>query len=238
MIMTNTLKLMIVEDEANLADTLYDYFSSKKHECVLARNAAEATLHFQNFKPQVILMDINLPDGNGIDLARQFRSEKKDFIILFFSALNEPSTKVAALELGAEDYITKPFDLRELNLRLSRILEWQSKVIQSKDELKFGALTVWFKKYQVQDALGNIIDLSQKECAILDLLYQNCNEVVSRDDIIDKIWGSDAFPSNRTVDNYIVKLRKWTDTDPSQNLKIQSIRSIGYKLIIKGSANE
>jgi two-component system alkaline phosphatase synthesis response regulator PhoP len=236
--MINTLKLMIVEDEVNLADTLYDYFSSKNHQCVLARNAAQAKEHFQTFQPQVILMDINLPDGNGIDLARKFRAEKKDFIILFFSALNEPSTKVAALELGAEDYITKPFDLRELNLRLGRILEWQSKLFKSEDELRFGNLIIWFKKYQVQDGLGNIIDLSQKECAILELLYQQRNEVVSRDEMIDKIWGTDAFPSNRTIDNYIVKLRKWTDSDPQHNLKIQSIRSIGYKLLIKGNKNE
>ena len=156
-----------------------------------------------------------------------------DFVLLFLSALNDPETKVEGLEIGADDYITKPFALKELILRLNRILSSQSEISKLPEEINHGPLKIWFKRYEVQDAQGGVLSLSQKECAILELLYTKKNEAVDREEIIEKIWGEDKFPSNRTVDNYIVKLRKWCETDPAKNLEIQSIRSIGYKLIIQ-----
>ena len=101
------------------------------------------------------------------------------------------------------------------------------------DEISHGPLKIWFKRYEVQDASGEILTLSQKECAILELLYSQKNEAIDREIIIEKVWGEDKFPSNRTVDNYIVKLRKWCESDTQKHLDIQSIRGIGYKLIQK-----
>lgn len=228
----SVLSVLIVEDETNLGDTLCDYLESKGYNCKLAGSAIEAIHHFNDhsFKPNVILMDINLPDGNGLELAKKFRTERKDFVLLFLSALNDPDTKFEGLELGAEDYITKPFDLRELNLRLNRILENKIRFEDQDKEISIGKLKIWFTRYEVQDGLGQIVQLSQKECAILELLYFNKNTVVSRDEIIDKIWGENSFPSNRTVDNYIVKLRKWIETAGEDSIKISTVRGIGYKL--------
>jgi len=226
------LSVLIVEDETNLGDTLCDYLESKGYNCKLATSFEEAKNLFSNidFNPNVILMDINLPDGNGLDLARKFREERKDFVLLFLSALNDPDTKLEGLELGAEDYITKPFDLRELNLRLNRILENKIRFEDQDQEITIGKLKIWFTRYEVKDGHDQIIQLSQKECAILELLYFNKNTVVSRDDIIEKIWGENSFPSNRTVDNYIVKLRKWIETAEDSTIKISTVRGIGYKL--------
>ena len=184
------LSVLIVEDETNLGDTLCDYLESKGYNCKLATSFEEAKNLFSNidFNPNVILMDINLPDGNGLDLARKFREERKDFVLLFLSALNDPDTKLEGLELGAEDYITKPFDLRELNLRLNRILENKIRFEDQDQEITIGKLKIWFTRYEVKDGHDQIIQLSQKECAILELLYFNKNTVVSRDDIIEKIW--------------------------------------------------
>ena len=226
------LNILIVEDEENLGITLSEYLKGLGHGCFWAKDAKTARELFNLQRPTVILMDIGLPDGSGLELAREFRKIRKDFVLLFLSALNDPETKVEGLEIGADDYITKPFALKELILRLNRILSSQSEINKLPEEITHGRLKIWFKRYEVQDASGSILTLSQKECAILELLYKKKNEAVDREEIIEKIWGEDKFPSNRTVDNYIVKLRKWCETDPSKNLEIQSIRSIGYKLII------
>lgn len=227
------LNILIVEDEENLGITLSEYLKGLGHSCFWANDVKGARELFNSQKPGVILMDIGLPDGNGLDLAREFRKVRKDFVLLFLSALNDPETKVEGLEIGADDYITKPFALKELILRLNRILSSQSEISKLPEEINHGPLKIWFKRYEVQDAQGDILSLSQKECAILELLYTKKNQAVDREEIIEKIWGEDKFPSNRTVDNYIVKLRKWCETDPAKNLEIQSIRSIGYKLIVQ-----
>lgn len=227
------LNILIVEDEENLGITLSEYLKGLGHGCFWAKDAKSARELFKSEHPGVILMDIGLPDGNGLDLAREFRKMRKDFVLLFLSALNDPETKVEGLEIGADDYITKPFALKELILRLNRILSSQSEISRLPEEINHGPLKIWFKRYEVQDAQGGVITLSQKECAILELLYTRKNEAVDREEIIEKIWGEDKFPSNRTVDNYIVKLRKWCESDPKKSLDIQSIRSIGYKLIVQ-----
>ncbi len=229
------LNILIVEDEDNLANTLHEYLELKGFNCKLAMNAKDARAIFldSDFSAHVVLMDIGLPDGDGLDLAKEFRQKRKDFILLFLSALNDPDTKFEGLSLGAEDYITKPFDLRELILRLERILKTQSVFKTYQDEIVIGELKIWFKKYELQDANGELLPLAQKECAILEMLYFNKGNVVSRDEIIENIWGKDVFPSNRTVDNYIVKLRKWAQSDSNEPLTISSIRGIGYKLEIK-----
>ncbi len=227
------LKILIVEDEENLGMTLSEYLSSLGHNCHWARNLTEGRALFKSLGPKVVLMDIGLPDGSGLDLARELRSLKKDFVLLFLSALNDPEIKVEGLEIGAEDYITKPFALKEILLRLNRILSSQEDINKMPDEIIHGKLKIWFKRFEVQDADGVIHALSQKECAILELLYKKKNEAVDREEIIEKIWGEDKFPSNRTVDNYIVKLRKWCESDKTKSIEIQSIRSIGYKLSIQ-----
>lgn len=226
------LNILIVEDEENLGSTLKDYLLGLGHKCAWAQSGAQARDLFHQNSPNIILMDIGLPDTTGLKLALEFRKERKDFVLLFLSALNDPEIKVEALEIGAEDYITKPFALKELIFRLDRILKTQANFETLPEVITHGKLKIWFRRYEVMDADGHMIALSQKECAILELLYKKQNVAVTRDDIIEKIWGDDKFPSNRTVDNYIVKLRKWCETDKTHSIEIQSIRSIGYKLTI------
>ena len=168
-----------------------------------------------------------------MDLAKEVRKIRKDFVLLFLSAQNDPETKVESFEIGAEDYITKPFALKELKMRLDRILKANTQINLLPEVVEHGPLKIWFKRFEVQNAQGEMVTLSQKECAILELLYRQEGNAINREDMIEQIWGADQFPSNRTVDNYIVKLRKWCETDPQHHIEIQSIRSIGYKLITK-----
>lgn len=221
--------ILIVEDEPNLGDTLSEYLAGHGHICQLARNAKEAREIFNQLIPTIVLMDIGLPDGNGLELAQEFRTIRKDFVLLFLSALNDPEIRVEGLEIGAADYITKPFALKELTLRLERILATHEEV---SDVHKHGALEIRFNSYEVVAANGEVIPLAQKECAILKLLYSKAGSVVAREEILDQIWGGDKYPSERTVDNYIVKLRKWCETDDKHTVVIQSVRGVGYKLSI------
>lgn len=230
----SNLSLLLVEDEPNLGQTLRDYLRAKKFQVELAVNMQEARKYFAEISPAIVILDIGLPDGSGINLAREFRKLKKDCVLLFCTALNDPSLRVEGLELGAEDYITKPFELKELTLRLDRILKGRTLHQHNPDQYRFGKLIFWPKRFEIQDAQGEISPLGQKECAILELLLERKNEVVARDEMIESIWGENSFPTNRTIDNYIVKIRKWADTDSEADLKITSIRGIGYKLEWKG----
>lgn len=231
----SNLSLLLVEDEENLGQTLRDYLRAKKFSVELATNCAEARVKFKEFHPAIAILDIGLPDGDGITLAKEFRTQRKDCVLLFCTALNDPTLRVEGLELGAEDYITKPFELKELTLRLDRILKSRQVTLHNPDEYKFGKLIFWPKRFEIKDAQGNISPLGQKECAILELLIEKENEVVARDEMIESIWGENSFPTNRTIDNYIVKLRKWADSDSEHLLQIISVRGIGYKLEWKGN---
>lgn len=231
--MNHSFDILLVEDEANLGTTLSEYLEDKGHQINWAQNCAMAKVLFKEHSPTVVLMDIGLPDGDGLSLAKELRELRKDFVLLFLSAQNDPNTKYEGLEMGAEDYMTKPFDLRELMFRLEKAVKINGLLNTYQDEVKLSNLTVKFKSYEAIDANGKTVTLGQKECAILELLYSKKNEVVSRDTIIDQIWGEDVYPTNRTVDNYIVKLRKWMETDETGHVSIKSVRGVGYQLVIK-----
>lgn len=229
------LPLLLVEDEPNLGQTLRDYLRAKKFRVELAQTCEEARRKFDEIRPSIAILDIGLPDGSGIELAREMRAKRKDCVLLFCTALNDPTLRVEGLELGAEDYITKPFELKELTLRLDRILRTQSRIMVNQDEFRFGTLVFWPKRFEIKDASGEVSSLGQKECAILELLLVRKNEVVTRDEMIENIWGENSFPTNRTIDNYIVKLRRWAESEEASGLRITSVRGLGYKLEWKGN---
>lgn len=225
-------KILLVEDEKNLGATLKDYLIAQDHDVDWAQSVSEAESLIQQNNYHIALLDIGLPDGDGISLAMKIKEISSQTAFMFLSAQNDPDLKVKGLDIGAQDYMTKPFNLKELSFRLKKILSYYEQN-QSQEEIEIGPLKIWFKRYQVTRADGSLIDLGTKECEILKLLYDSKPNVVSRDDMISKVWGEDATPSYRTVDNYIVTLRKWAESDPSESLKIISVRGIGYKIEIK-----
>lgn len=224
--------ILIVEDEANLGQTLRDYLRGKGHRVEWAPDvkSAQELAHQMGAGLDVALLDINLPDGNGLELARQLRLQRRDLVMVFLSAQNDPALRVEGLEIGAEDYVTKPFELRELTLRLERILQYRRSSLAGPEELSFGSLRFWPRRFEVQDAQGIVSSWGQKEVAILQYLLQHRGSVVGRDELIEEIWGEESFPTNRTVDNYMVKLRKWCESDATHPLKIVTVRGVGYRL--------
>jgi two-component system alkaline phosphatase synthesis response regulator PhoP len=175
-----------------------------------------------------------LPEINGFDVLKVIRLENNSIPVLFLTAKNTSADIIEGLKIGADDYLTKPFNLEELLLRIKKLL-LRSKaevVIPEKEMLLFGGNQVNFKTFESINYQGEHKRLSKKEIMLLKLLSDRENEVVSRNEILEKIWGYDVFPSTRTIDNYILAFRKFFEKDAKSPTFFFSIRGVGYKMII------
>jgi two-component system alkaline phosphatase synthesis response regulator PhoP len=175
-----------------------------------------------------------LPEINGFDLLKIIRLENTSVPVLFLTAKNTSADIIEGLKIGADDYLTKPFNLEELLLRINKLIirSQVEAVVPEKETLVFGENSVNFKTFESKNFKNKHKRLSKKEVMLLKLLSDRENEVVSRNEILEKIWGYDVFPSTRTIDNYILAFRKQFEKDPKNPTFFFSIRGVGYKMII------
>lgn len=225
--------IFLLEDDFNLGATLQEYLTNDEQKCDLFKSCKEAQNAIQNSIYDLYICDVNLPDGNGLNVADDILKKSPSAPILFLSATSDPLLRLQGLEMGAFDFINKPFTLKELQIKINRIKSSITHLRLISSEITLGRLKINFSKFELYDANNNVINMTHKESAILKLLFDNANHVVSRDQILDSVWGKDSFPSQRTIDNYIVNLRKWCETDDQAPISIISIRGIGYKLTKK-----
>ncbi len=225
-------KILLVEDEINLAKTISLNLELDNYSVLLAINGREALNQFNIHIDTIdlVLLDVMIPEINGFDLCKQFKSKKPSLPIIFLTAKNQISDKIEGLKLGADDYITKPFDLEELLLRISNLIKRTQK--ENSTIFSFGSCEINFKTYEVKDINGNYLTLSRREIGLLDLLTKKINYVVSRDQIIEKLWNVNENPSSRTIDNYILNFRKIFEPNPKNPKHFISIRGVGYKFIL------
>jgi DNA-binding response OmpR family regulator len=192
---------------------------------------ARALVAAENF--QLVLLDVGLPDGDGFQLAPQLRAVAPRAAIVFLTAHGNPEDRVRGLELGADDYLTKPFNFRELLLRLQNCLKRAQDLADVPGEMRgvqrIGRARVDFERYAAE-VDGSWQALTHKECAVLRLLASRAGKAVSRDEILDRAWSADEFPTSRTVDNFIVRLRRLVEFDAGEPQVIRSIRGVGYLL--------
>ncbi len=174
------------------------------------------------------MLDVRLPDGSGFSLAEELRARAESPPFLFLTAQADAPQRLQGFELGAEEFIPKPFHLRELLLRLEHVLD-NHRHINRPRRLEFTGYTIDLDKYLVISPKGEEVRLARRECGLLELLIQERHRTVSRDEILDRLWGTEQFPSNRTVDNAIVKLRQ--ALGPHGANAIQSIRGVGYRWV-------
>ena len=225
--------LLVVEDERNVGETLTERLATAGYRVVLATSAARARLAWRAAAPQLTLLDVGLPDGNGFDLAAELRAAIPQSAIIFLTAHGNPEERVRGLELGADDYLTKPFHFRELLLRIQNCLKRAQDLSELPGDMRgvvqIGRARVDFERFSVEIE-GAAHALTHKECAVLRLLASRAGKAVSRDEILDKAWSADEFPTSRTVDNFIVRLRKLVEPDADEPRVIRSIRGVGYLL--------
>jgi DNA-binding response OmpR family regulator len=227
------VKLLMVEDERNVAETLAERLRSAGFQVIRADSVASARRAIAEQEFKLALLDVGLPDGNGFELARLLRERAPATAIVFLTAHASAEDRIHGLELGADDYVGKPFHFRELLLRIQNTLKRAQDLAQVPGEMRgqvhIGKALVDFERF-CATVDGENRALTHKECAVLRLLAERVGKAVSRNDILDRAWSADEFPTSRTVDNFIVRLRKLIEINPTDPRVIRSIRGVGYLL--------
>lgn len=225
-------RIYLVEDEAVLLDSIKLNLVYDGYDVVGIKSGTEA---FDNAKElgesDLVILDVMLPGYNGIQVCKEIR-KFSDVPILFLSAKGSTVDRVVGLKAGGNDYLPKPFDLEELLLRVKILLAIQLKTT-AQNIFTIGSKTINFQTFEVIDSEEkNILTFSKREVDLLQLFSVNVGRVISRDEILDTIWGMDKFPTPRTIDNYILTFRKVFEIDPKEPQHFHSIRGVGYKLTL------
>jgi len=226
-------KILIVEDEPNMRMGLMDNLEFEGYKVDLATDGEDGLNKIRSGSYNLILLDVMLPKISGFDVCKNVRKDGIQTPIILLTAKGEEIDKVLGLELGADDYITKPFSLRELLARIKAILRRGENSIQSEmqTEIKIGKLKIDFKNYRAfTDDIP--VQMSHKEFEILNHFWKKRGSAVSREELLSEIWGYDETPTTRTVDNFIMKLRNRIEKDPNHPHILITVHGIGYKLIV------
>ncbi len=222
-------RLLVVEDEVNLGQTLSERLVRAGHEVVWARSAASAREELGRQRFDLALLDIGLGDGSGLTLGELIRARCAGTAIIFLTAQGDPAHRIRGLEIGAEDYVVKPFHFQELLLRIENGLRRARFCESGLDRVRVGRARVSFQNHEA--TVGDeTTRLGQRETALLKLLIERRGAVVSRDLILDEVWSREDFPTPRTVDNFILKLRRLVEETPDEPTVIRSVRGVGYQL--------
>lgn len=225
-------KVLIVEDEETILLGLQDNFEMENYEVATAVDGEDAIQKADVFHPDLVILDLMLPKKNGYEVCRYLRKKHPQVFIIMLTAKNEEASKVAGLEMGADDYVTKPFSILELLARAKAFLrrtENTSAPIQS-NLVSFQDVEIDFRKFTASKG-GQSLEMNTREFQILQYFWNRKGEVIMREDILSDIWGysPDNMPTTRTIDNHIVKLRQKLEEDPANPQLILSIRGAGYK---------
>jgi two-component system, OmpR family, alkaline phosphatase synthesis response regulator PhoP len=222
--------ILVVEDERNVGLTLVERLRKEGFEVAWSTTVEEARLEIGGRRFDLVLLDVGLPDGSGFDVGAELRRKQPHAALVFLTAFGEPEQRVRGLELGAEDYVVKPFHLKELLLRVQNGLKRAQYLARLPgDTAEVGRATIHFASFEAE-VDGRRQPLTHKEAALLRLLVERRGQVVSRDEILNHVWSSGEYPSSRTVDNFIMRLRRLVETDPEDPSTIRSVRGIGYQL--------
>lgn len=224
-------KILIVEDEPAMQLGLKDNLEFEGYEVEIAGDGEKGLEMIRSSSYNLVLLDIMLPKMSGLDVCKKVREEKNKTPIILLTAKGEEIDKVLGLELGADDYVTKPFSLRELLARIKAILRRYQVPETDISEARIGRLQVNFIKYIASNENGEV-KLSHKEFEILHFLFQHKNEAVSRYNLLEEVWGyDDSQPTTRTVDNFILRLRQQVEKDPKEPHIILTVHGAGYKMV-------
>lgn len=222
-------RILVVEDEPTLGATLVERLIRSGYEATWARSVAGAETELARHTFDLALLDVGLGDGSGFLLAETIRKQAVGTAIIFLTAMGDSQHRILGLELGAEDYVVKPFNYDELVLRIENGLRRARFCGTGLNRMQVGRARVNFPSFSAE-VNGEVTALSQRETALLKLLVENRGSVVSRDQILDEVWSRDDYPTPRTVDNFILKLRRLVETDAETPAVIRSVRGVGYQL--------
>ena len=223
------MQILIIEDEASIADMLEFNLQSEGYAVAVARDGKTGLAMWRQLQPDLIVLDVMLPLINGFDVCRMARAEHLQTPVLFLTAKSQAHERVEGFEAGADDYLTKPFHLPEFLMRVTAILRRATWLRQPLGQVyQFANISIHFAAFTVQTA-DSLETLNEREMLLLKLFVERKNQVISRNDILDMVWGQENYPSSRTVDNFVVRLRKIIEPVPSQPRYLHTIWGVGYK---------
>ena len=225
-------KILIIEDEELIRMALEDDFRLENYEVIVASDGIEGLAKAADPDIDLIILDIMLPGMNGFDVCKKLRNQNISTPIIMLTAKGQEIDRVVGLEIGADDYVTKPFSPRELQARVKAVLRRMGAEVDDKSENQYrsGELEVNFRQYECRKN-GKAVSLTTLEFELLKYLIRNKGQVVNRDELLNEVWGKDVFVTPHTVDTHIANLRKKIEDDPSHPRFIKSIRGVGYKFI-------
>jgi len=223
-------KILIIEDDPAISKGLVDALKDENYLTMDVDNGEKGYQLAKDENYDLIVLDLKLPGKNGIDVCRDLRKDGVNTPIIMLTVLKEELDQVLGLELGADDYMTKPFSLRVLLAKIKAILRRKSEIVSDIEEYSFGDVYINFKSQEATKN-KNPIEFSNIEYKLLKYFCQRENTVIQRSTLLDEVWGYDNFPNTRTVDNFILNLRKKIEDDPSHPVHLLTVHGAGYKLL-------
>lgn len=223
-------KVLVVEDDPGILRTVADNLRFEQYEVVTATDGEAGYALRQQQRPDLIVLDLMLPRLSGLELCQRLRAENVQVPVLILTARGEEADRVRGLDLGADDYVTKPFSVAELMARVRALLRRASSASAAPATLRFGVVEVDFMRYEARRH-GQLVELTRKEFALLRFLSSREDIVVSRDELLNQVWGFHSYPVTRTVDNHVSSLRAKLEADPARPAHIQTVHGVGYKFV-------
>ena len=224
-------KILIVEDEPNMVAGLRDNFEFEGYQVITASDGVSGLERALHDSPDLVLLDVMMPRMSGLDVCKQLKLKRPSVPVIMLTARGQEVDKVVGLELGADDYVTKPFSIRELLARVKAVLRRSAAPKKEQEEYAFGDVEVNLRSCQVARK-GKALDVSSKEFELLKYFLCHAGEALSRDRLLEDVWGYDRFPSTRTVDAHIVRLRQKLEPKPDEPRFILTIHGTGYKFVL------
>ena len=231
--------ILVVEDDPHLAAGVVENLRAEGYAVQHVGDGRDALEWLRKEHCELVVLDVMLPSMDGLTVCRTLREEGNNTPVLFLTARGDPQDRIYGLEAGGDDYLAKPFHLHEFLLRVRAILrrwEWYQNASASPATavLRFGGNEVDFRAFRARSFNGVAQELTEKEAMILKVLAEKPGEIVSREDLLERVWGYDVFPSTRTVDNFILRLRKRFERDPAQPKHFLTVWGVGYRFLVEG----
>ncbi len=226
--------ILLVEDEVNMHHTIKLNFELEGYQVSSAYDGVQALKFIESEYFDLIVLDVMMPELDGISVVEHIKLNNIETPVLILSAKNSSVDRILGLKKGADDYLTKPFNLEELLLRVEKLIEKNKRLQSTSQQLEnysFNNNSIDFKALTAKNFLNNHISLSKKEAMLLKLLIDNKGEVVNREKILQMVWGYNVYPTTRTIDNFILNFRKYFEQDPKNPKHFLSVRGMGYKFI-------
>jgi len=233
------IRVLVVEDDPHLAAGVLENLRAEGYEVAQVGDGRAALEWLRAGSCALIVLDVMLPELDGLAVCRTLRDEGNNTPVLFLTARGDPADRVRGLEAGGDDYLAKPFHLKEFLLRVRAILkrwDWYRSASSTAATavLRFGGNEVDFRTFRARAWNGEAQELTEKEAMILKVLAEHAGEIVSREDLLERVWGYDVFPSTRTVDNFILRIRKRFEHDPANPRHFLTVWGVGYRFLAEG----